>query len=108
MTKYCPSCGEELIDSAKFCKNCGCNLDNMSGPINSHQQNTQQFMEASEKSHTFAIVAGYVLAIFIPLFGLIAAIYLMTRDSPNAKKHGKYVLIVTVAIWVLSMIAAFR
>lgn len=26
MSKYCPSCGEELIDDAKFCKSCGENL----------------------------------------------------------------------------------
>jgi len=23
MSKYCPYCGEEQIDAAKFCKNCG-------------------------------------------------------------------------------------
>lgn len=23
MAKFCPSCGEKLVDSAKFCKNCG-------------------------------------------------------------------------------------
>ena len=28
MSKYCPSCGEELIDDAKFCKSCGENLKN--------------------------------------------------------------------------------
>ena len=60
------------------------------------------------KNHASSIVAGYVPVILILLFSLIGGIYLMTRDSPNAKKHGKYVLIVTVAIWVLSMIAAFR
>ena len=25
MSKFCPSCGEELLDNAKFCKNCGVN-----------------------------------------------------------------------------------
>ena len=27
MSKFCPSCGEELVDSAKFCKSCGKNLE---------------------------------------------------------------------------------
>lgn len=109
MTKYCPSCGEKLVDNAKFCKNCGINLENMQENINAHQENTQQFMEASEKSHTAAIVIGYILAILIPLLGLVAAIYLLTREnSPSAKRHGKYVLIVTVIVWILSIISIFH
>ena len=106
MTKYCPSCGEKLIDEARFCKNCGIELENNQGNINAHHENTQQFKTATEKSHTLAIVAGYVLAILIPLFGLIISIYLLTRDdSPNAKKHGKYVLIVTVIVWFISFLS---
>ena len=109
MTKYCPACGEELIDAARFCKNCGASLDEPHQMGNTHQENTQQFMEASEKSHTAAIVIGYVMAILIPLVGLIIGIYLLTRnDSSNAKRHGKYVLIVTLVVWILSVIAVFR
>ena len=108
MTKYCPACGEQLIDEARFCKNCGAELNGPQTNVNTHQQNTQQFIESSEKSHTLAIIAGYAMAILIPLIGLIISVYLLTRDSSNAKKHGKYVLIVAVVIWVLSILAVLR
>lgn len=102
MTKYCPSCGEELVDNAKFCKSCGINLDTMEENQNTHQENTKQFIEATEKSHTLAVVAGYILAVLVPLLGIIVAVYLLTRDSPDAKKHGRYMVIVAVVVWILT------
>lgn len=108
MSKYCPSCGEELVDNAKFCKSCGINLETMEENRYSHQENTRQFIEATEKSHTAAIVIGYILAILVPLLGLIVAVYLLTRDESKAKRHGKYILIVTVIVWILSIISIFR
>ena len=27
MSKFCPKCGEKLVDSARFCKNCGASLE---------------------------------------------------------------------------------
>ena len=109
MSKFCPSCGEELVENARFCKSCGMNIETMEENPYSHQQNTQQFIEATEKSHTAAIVIGYVLAILVPLLGIIVSVYLMTRsDSSKAKRHGKYVLIVAVVIWALSFFALMR
>ena len=108
MTKYCPACGEELIDAAKFCKNCGAEIDNPQKNTNTYQENRRQYIELSDKNYTIAIVVGYVMAILIPLIGLIIGIYLLTRDSSRAKKHGKFVLIVTVVVWVLSVISVFH
>lgn len=108
MTKYCPSCGDQQIDEARFCKSCGAALDGPHINQNTHQENTQQFMQASEKSHTGLIIAGYVLAILIPLIGVIISVYLMTRDSQKAKRHGKYILIVAVIVWVLSILSIFH
>ncbi|AMD17379.1 hypothetical protein TL18_04710 [Methanobrevibacter sp. YE315] len=111
MTKYCPSCGEALVDEAKFCKSCGKSLDNFaqSGQNGFTQTTPQTYpVHPVEKSHTLSIVLGYICAILIPLFGLIFAVYLMTRnDSQKAKKHGKYILILTVVIWVLSIMYVF-
>lgn len=104
MSKYCPSCGVELVDEARFCKRCGKNLENIqfSSDAKSSQQFTQYLIE---KNHTAAIVIGYILAILIPLFGIIVAIYLLTRkDSSKAKKHGKYILIVAFIVCFLSFI----
>jgi uncharacterized membrane protein YvbJ len=109
MTKFCPFCGEELVDNAKFCKNCGENVENLKGATQENVQNQEPptfDYPVAEKEHTLAIVLGYLFAVLIPLIGFIIAIYLLTRnDSSKAKKHGKYVLIVAVVIWVLSMVA---
>lgn len=104
MSKYCPNCGEELVDSARFCKNCGASLNEMLNP-----NTTGNFSPpVVENSHTAAIVIGYILAILIPLGGLIASIYLLTRNSSRAKRHGKYVLILTVVVWTISFLSIFR
>lgn len=102
MSKFCPNCGEELIDNARFCKNCGANLENISNP---NTANTNFQVPVVEKDHKAAIIIGYILAILIPLFGLIVSIYLITRDSPKAKKHGKYILALTLVIWFLSILS---
>lgn len=101
MSKFCPFCGEELVDSAKFCKNCGKSVE-----IASANENRQEYtVPVVEKEHTAAIVIGYILAVLIPLFGVFVSVYLLTRnDSERAKKHGKYVLIVAIVVWILSAI----
>lgn len=98
MSKFCPFCGEQLVDSAKFCKNCGKNVETYSP-----NQNQQFDVPVVENEHKTAIIIGYILAVIIPLFGVFASVYLLTRnDSQNAKKHGKYVLIVAIAVWIIS------
>lgn len=108
MSKFCPSCGEELVESAKFCKNCGTNLENLERPKDSNHN--QQFEVPSvEDKHTAAIVIGYICAVLIPLIGFIISIYLLTRkNSENANKHGKYMLIVAVIVWALSFLSIFH
>ncbi len=102
MSKFCPACGEELVDNAKFCKNCGKNLEN--GYTAQNVNPSQSFHgPVVENDHKAAVIVGYVLAILIPLFGFIVGIYLVTRnDSQNAKKHGKYVIIVAAIVWFIS------
>lgn len=100
MSKFCPFCGEELVDSAKFCKSCGKSID-----IASPNQNQQGGFDVPivENDHKTAIIISYILAVFIPLLGVFASVYLLTRkDSQNAKKHGKYVLIVAIVVWIIS------
>ena len=93
---FCPSCGEELPEGTKFCKNCGKDLENL-------QASNAVPVQAAENDHKFAIIIGYILAILIPLFGLIVGIYLYTRkDSENAQKHAKFVILVAVIVWFIS------
>ena len=100
MTKYCPSCGEALVDEAKFCKSCGKNLENIVFPNTSATG-----IPKVENDHKTAIIITYVLAVLIPLFGIFAAIYLLTRnDSEKAKTHGKYAIILAAAVWIISFV----
>ena len=102
MSKFCPKCGEELVDNARFCKNCGANLERIPNP---HQTTNDEYhVPVVEEDHKIAVIVGYVLAILIPLFGFIVGIYLLTRNSQNAKKHGKYVLILAAIIWFISFL----
>ena len=102
MSKFCPTCGEELLDNAKFCKNCGAKLET------TETANTQEIqgnyeVQKVENDHKIAIIIGYICAILIPLFGLIFAIYLLTRkDSEKAKFHGKIMIAISVLMWIIS------
>ena len=103
MTKFCPACGEKLVDNANFCRNCGANL-NSSAPRAKFPEHP-----VSEKSYTAHIIIAYILALLFPLFGLVMGAYLLTRnDSEDAKRHGKYAIIVSAVIMFLSFISVLR
>ena len=93
---FCPSCGEELPEGTKFCRNCGKEMPNIQ-TVDTYQA------PVAENDHKLAIIAGYVLAILVPLFGFIVGIYLYTRkDSENANKHAKFIMIVAAIVWFIS------
>ena len=106
MTKYCPSCGEQLVDNARFCKSCGLNLENIEQNTNAGQQASQNHtIPVVENDHKFAIIAGYILAVLIPLFGIIIGIYLYTRkDSQKAQSNYKYILLLAIGRWLITSI----
>ncbi|MCQ2960878.1 MAG: hypothetical protein MJ235_00855 [archaeon] len=58
----------------------------------------------NQNSHTIAVVLGYICAVLIPILGIVFGGYLYTRQEVDAKKHGKYILILSVVIWVLSIL----
>ena len=102
MAKYCPSCGDELPDGANFCKSCG-------SSIYGDRPAQAPPRPMIEKSYTIAVILGYVFAIFVPILGLIIGIYLVTRkDSPSASRHGKFVIILTVIVWILGFFTLLR
>lgn len=61
--------------------------------------------KAETKELIIAII-GYVLAIVSPLLGVIAGaiIYFTQKENPFLAKHGKYIIIVAVAIWIIAII----
>ena len=56
----------------------------------------------------FFILIGYLIAIFYPIFGIIigAALYFIKKDDPFYQKHGKYMIIVGVAVLIIEIILA--
>ena len=109
MSKFCPSCGEELVDTAKFCKNCGMNLETREETKNTAgtQQTTAPRYEVQkvENDHKIAVILGYICAILFQLIGLIFGIYLVTRnDSDSARMHGKIIIGIVLFIWIISFL----
>ena len=48
------------------------------------------------------VIVGYLLAILIPILGLIAGIvlYFVKKEDPFYQKHAKYIMILAVVVWV--------
>lgn len=102
MTKFCPFCGEELVDNAKFCKSCGKNLSDYQNGEH-HASEVQLSPPAAEKSYTWALILGVVFSLFIPLIGIIIGIYVYTRkDSSKSKLYGALIIALGVIVWAVS------
>lgn len=118
---YCKNCGNKLENSAKFCPKCGSSVNDETSP--NTQQNTNSGINCPkcgslipfgnvacsncgnllyQDSHTTAIILGYICSIFIPLFGIIFAIYLLTRPNTDVRKHGIIMIIISIAIMIIA------
>lgn len=105
MSKFCPFCGEELVDGARFCKSCGKNLDDYQN-IQTDESNDYSFRPpVVENEHTLAYILGIVFAIVIPIIGIIIGVYLYTRkDSSKAQHRAKIVIGLSAVVWIASII----
>ena len=118
---FCNNCGQEVKDGAKFCSGCGASLTGETPSSNTHQNNisgtpcpqcgsivpfgnaacTKCGSLLNPDKHTTAIVLGYICSIFIPLFGIIFGIYLLTRPNKDVHKHGIIMIILSVVMVVI-------
>lgn len=108
MTIFCPFCGEKLVDEAKFCKNCGKNIED----YRKHEDDSTNAYDyqppVAENSHTLAAVLGFICSVFVPLLGLIFGIYMYTRkDSSKAKTYGILMIAISLLVWIISAIVSF-
>ena len=120
---FCPKCGAERKVGSRFCHNCGYefliddssgenqNLSNLqleqsTADVNPQiNQNPNSNVQNDQKSHTVAMVLGYIFSVLIPLFGFIFGIYLYRCDEEDAKKNGKIIIGISIIVWILSFIA---
>lgn len=60
----------------------------------------------AEEGNVIVPIIGYILALIIPLIGVIfgGALYFMKADKPYYAKHGKYIIIVAVIVAIISII----
>lgn len=90
--KFCQHCGKEIMDEAVVCTNCGCSVSSV--------KNTQ--MTEVDESVSAGLV---VLAVLIPLFGII---YwpVKAKTRPNCAKACGIAAIISWAlcfIFIMSM-----
>ena len=133
MSKFCTQCGNELEDDAIFCSACGSPTDPQAQQNKNQQNiNQNQYVNEPKgpcvkcgsltpfssnvcnscgevnphkpkESHSAAIVLGYIFSLFIPIVGIIFAIYLLTRENPDVKKHGIIQIIIAIIIMIISL-----
>ena len=60
----------------------------------------------AETMDKIIVIIGYLLAIFIPILGLIAGfvLYFVKKEDTFYQKHAKYIMIVAVVVWILGII----
>ena len=108
---FCKHCGNPINDGAMFCHNCGASV-NADHAAPQPQQQPQQYQQPPYQnapqisgSNVLAIV-GFILALVIPIAGLICSILGYVKAKNGAPYGGLALagIIVSVALMVLYLI----
>lgn len=93
MAKFCTNCGNELDDRAIMCPKCGVAL-------------TQTTNASNGSSSNGMAIAGFVLSFFIPLLGLIFSILGLKRskETNNGKGLSTAGIIISCVTMVITII----
>ena len=89
----CPYCDSLISATAEKCKFCG--------EWVKKRQSTVHTQDEKNESHTTAIVIGYIISFLGGWFGIIIALYLLTRESKNAKIHGGVMLLLAIIMMII-------
>ena len=112
----CPLCGFNNPTEADYCVKCGTPLvfknqfeqtsTSSFGPIVIEKRVGKTTpAHTKNKTSSWLIIFGYIFSILGGLLGLIIAIYLSTREDPNARKHGHIQL--AIFVFYIALIAIF-
>ena len=93
MAKFCTNCGNELDDRAIMCPKCGVAL-------------TQTTNASNGSSSNGMAIAGFILSFFIPLLGLIFSIIGLKRskETNNGKRLSTAGIIISCITMVITLI----
>ena len=93
MAKFCTNCGNELDDRAIMCQKCGVAL-------------TQTTNASNGSSSNGMAIAGFILSFFIPLLGLIFSIIGLKRskETNNGKGLSTAGIIISCITMVITLI----
>lgn len=118
---FCQNCGAALQDGVQFCNSCGSPVRG-ANPAQNQAPNNNNTMGVTcptcgnvnpvgsvictacgnpfvKEKHTAAIVIGYILAILIPIGGIITGIYLLTRKNKDVHFHGVIMIVLAIVLW---------
>jgi uncharacterized membrane protein YvbJ len=93
---FCTNCGTENLEDAQFCQNCGKILNNTA-------KQSYTYSEAKKPS-IFIVILGYILGILGGFFGILIGLYLLSKDNPNSKFHGRNIVIIAIISMILGLI----
>ena len=90
---FCPKCGSENPDEAKFCGSCGANMS-------VEQKNVPPKIEETAKTSQVVSqelkIIMIIVSILIPLVGIIMGLVYLSDPNPSKKAAGKTWLIVSI------------
>ncbi len=59
----------------------------------------------NEERNMFFVILGYMMAILLPLIGLVYGfgLFYFKRDNEYYNKHSRFIMILAIVVWAISL-----